>query len=340
MTQRTERIRMLEYLRGIASLSVAWFHMTNSFTDSWVAWSGSGGWLGVESFFVISGFVIPYALWTSYPRYSLRDMPHFLGRRVLRIEPPYLISILMVLVLGWLSSMAPGFQGQSQAFEPGQVAAHLLYLVPLTQFSWLQPVYWTLAYEFVFYITIACLFPSLSGPGRFHVYAAVATALATMVALGLASTLLLLFVMGVGVYRCLTGQDHHLKTLVILAACGLIMAVENAPAQAAVGFVTAVFILYHGRLSQYLRIFAAPLAWLGAISYSLYLVHVPIGGRVVNIGKRFVHDDVGYMCVALVALVFSLVAAYVFYRLIEVPSMQLAQKLLPSQPKSAQLGPV
>ncbi len=335
MTHRPARMLTLEYLRGLASLSVAWFHMTNGFKDSWVAWAGSGGWLGVEAFFVISGFVIPYSLWSSYESYSLRDLPHFLGRRVLRIEPPYLISILMVLALGWASSLAPGFQGQPPAFEPGQVAAHLLYLVPFTQFSWLQPVYWTLAFEFAFYITIAFLFPSLSGPGRFLMFLAVAAGLAILVAFGLASTLILLFVMGVGVYRCLTGQDRHLMTLTILVACGLIMALEKAPAQAAVGFITSVLILYHSYLFKYIKIFTTPLAWLGTISYSLYLVHVPIGGRVVNIGKRFVHDDLGYLAVAFIALLCSLVAAYVFYRLVEVPAMRLAQKLLPSQLKVA-----
>jgi peptidoglycan/LPS O-acetylase OafA/YrhL len=75
--------------------------------------------------------------------------------------------------------------------------------------------------------------------------------------------------------------------------------------------------------------------WLGAISYSLYLVHVPIGGRVVNIGKRFVHDDLGYLGVALIALLCSLVAAFVFSRLVEVPAMRLARKLLPSRSKVA-----
>jgi peptidoglycan/LPS O-acetylase OafA/YrhL len=329
---------MIEYLRGLASLSVAWFHMTNGFQGTWVAWSGSAGWLGVEAFFVISGFVIPHALWTSYDRYSLRDLPHFLGRRVLRIEPPYIISIIMVLVLGWASSLFPGFQGQPPTFETAQVAAHLLYLIPFTSFSWLQPVYWTLAYEFVFYIVIALLFPSLSGSDRFWKVAALGALIAICVAFGWASTLVLLFVMGVCVYRGLIGHDSQTKTLIMLAMCGIVMAAKQAPAEAVVGILTALMILYNQSIVRYFKLVSVPLTQLGAISYSLYLVHVPIGGRIVNIGKRFLHDDLGYLALALTALTCSLFAAYVFYRLVEVPSMQLAQKLLPTRSKVSRVS--
>lgn len=101
------------------------------------------------------------------------------------------------------------------------------------------------------------------------------------------------------------------------------------------GFITSALILYHSYSVKYLRLFAAPLAWLGSISYSLYLLHVPIGGRIVNIGKRFAHDDLGYLGVALIAMLCSFLAAYVCYWLVEVPAMRLAQKLLPSQSSAA-----
>lgn len=47
MTGQPMRIPTVENLRGLASLAVAWFHMTNGFNGSWVAWLGSGGWLGL-----------------------------------------------------------------------------------------------------------------------------------------------------------------------------------------------------------------------------------------------------------------------------------------------------
>ena len=153
------RLNTIEYLRGLAALAVAWFHLTNTYGDNWVRASGAYGWLGVEVFFVISGFVIPYALATEKLPYSIFDFPRFMARRLARLEPPYILSVALALILWNLSAMAPGFAGKPPANDVGQIGAHLLYLVPVTGHDWLQPVYWTLACEFVFYIFVGLLFP-------------------------------------------------------------------------------------------------------------------------------------------------------------------------------------
>jgi peptidoglycan/LPS O-acetylase OafA/YrhL len=64
----------------------------------------------------------------------------------------------------------------------------------------------------------------------------------------------------------------------------------------------------------------AILAWLGSISYSLYLVHVPIGGRVMNLAGRLPAAWHGPALV--LAVVASLLAAWVFNRLIEAPAQR------------------
>ena len=40
-----QQIFTVEALRGIAALSVTWFHMTNTYTLDWVRYSGFHGWL-------------------------------------------------------------------------------------------------------------------------------------------------------------------------------------------------------------------------------------------------------------------------------------------------------
>jgi peptidoglycan/LPS O-acetylase OafA/YrhL len=75
-----QRLPVLDMLRGIASFAVCWFHLTNgnvAFLPAGILKSsGAYGWLGVEVFFVISGFVIPYALERS--RYGINDCGTFL----------------------------------------------------------------------------------------------------------------------------------------------------------------------------------------------------------------------------------------------------------------------
>lgn len=87
------RIKELDGLRGIAVLAVIDRHYF-----SWLPATGSPyGWLGVDLFFVLSGFLITSIL------LELRDKQHyfkvFYSRRALRIFPPYFLGIAVYLVL-------------------------------------------------------------------------------------------------------------------------------------------------------------------------------------------------------------------------------------------------
>src|SRR4051812_47773396 len=101
-------------MRGLASFAVCWYHVTHGnaafLSPGVLKSSGSYGWLGVEVFFVISGFVIPYALQGS--KYRIRDCGTFLLKRVVRLDPPYFATICVILVLGYLSAKTPGFAGE------------------------------------------------------------------------------------------------------------------------------------------------------------------------------------------------------------------------------------
>jgi peptidoglycan/LPS O-acetylase OafA/YrhL len=64
--------------------------------------------------------------------------------------------------------------------------------------------------------------------------------------------------------------------------------------------------------------------WLGGISYSLYLMHVPIGGRVVNLGVRLPDHRAVEIAVLFLALAASLVAAWCLHRYVEQPAQRWA----------------
>jgi peptidoglycan/LPS O-acetylase OafA/YrhL len=87
------RIQELDGLRGIAVLAVVAEHYL-----SWLPQTGSqNGWLGVDLFFILSGFLITSIL------INLRDKERYFStfyeRRALRIFPPYFLGIAVYFLL-------------------------------------------------------------------------------------------------------------------------------------------------------------------------------------------------------------------------------------------------
>jgi peptidoglycan/LPS O-acetylase OafA/YrhL len=264
-----KRISVVEAMRALASISVALFHFCNQLYSTGAQLVASYGWLGVDVFFVISGFVIPLSLYGR--RYGVRDFPSFLLRRLVRLEPAYLVSIAAVVILHYASSMAPGFRGQMPDYSFPQLASHLLYLVPLTNYDWLLPVYWSL--------TVGLTFSYLIGRS-----VAVTVALA-LGALGLKFAVynivdvhIVEFLIGALVMRSAVSDAKDVQTAAWLVASLVLVFLIGWTATGMVVSIAACSILFlrsveFGRLAIF----------LGSISYSLYLVHVPIGGRVINL---------------------------------------------------------
>ena len=63
------------------------------------------------------------------------------------------------------------------------------------------------------------------------------------------------------------------------------------------------------------------------ISYSLYLLHVPIGGKIVNLGTRFAHTLPTQVLVLAAAVAGSISASILLYRLVELPSQRLSSSI-------------
>ncbi|MGA3034612.1 MAG: acyltransferase [Terracidiphilus sp.] len=142
------RIKELDGLRGIAVLAVILHHYF-----SWLPITGSPfGWLGVNLFFVLSGFLITSIL------LQLRDKQHyfsvFYSRRALRIFPPYYIGIAVYLCV----SLALG--------RPGDLETWLSYIFYYSSLLFTAPpifkvlpetvafglgVTWSLSVEEVYY---------------------------------------------------------------------------------------------------------------------------------------------------------------------------------------------
>lgn len=98
------RFVVLDFYRFVAALGVFIFHLKNIDKGIAPAWNGSYG-LFVDMFFILSGFVISY----SYPAGSIgiRGYARFLVRRIARIYPLHLLTLLAFVVLAWIGVQGP-----------------------------------------------------------------------------------------------------------------------------------------------------------------------------------------------------------------------------------------
>ena len=96
------RVPVLDGVRGIAILLVLWYHFTPEIgvpvrAIEWLKKTSTGGWLGVELFFVLSGFLITGILLDA--KGSPNFFRNFYARRILRIFPLYYACLAFVLLL-------------------------------------------------------------------------------------------------------------------------------------------------------------------------------------------------------------------------------------------------
>ena len=330
------RIEIVEGLRGLAALAVAWFHFTNANTAfptvGWLRASGTYGWLGVESFFVISGFIIPYAMLRA--GYRLAAWPVFLAKRLLRLEPSYLVSILVTLALGWMSwTSAPSPNVTRQPPTAIQVLLHVGYLPALFGYAWLDTAYWTLAIEFQYYLLMAvsfCWLAHQSARIRCSCFAAACLLPFAVSSDNLVFHYLGVFALGTATFWRHSGLLTGGRYLIFLAAATGVTSATLGPAVAVVGIGTALVIGYSGYGGYGTRLRWRPLALMartGALSYSLYLIHGSVGERVVNLGARYAHAPMAQMTVMVAAVVVSTGAAYALYRLVELPAIRASASL-------------
>ena len=103
MTQSTPRSHGLDTLRSVAILSVIAYHVY-TFHDvgtmpSMLEFAAQAGWMGVDLFFVLSGYLIGSQLLRPYLRNEPPRLWSFYRNRLYRVMPAYLVVLAIYLIV-------------------------------------------------------------------------------------------------------------------------------------------------------------------------------------------------------------------------------------------------
>lgn len=92
-------VKSFDFLRGFAALIVLLLHGSYGFFQ--------GGWIGVDLFFALSGFLITTLLIKEYDRSNKISIRKFYVRRVLRLLPALIICIILANLLWSITKLSP-----------------------------------------------------------------------------------------------------------------------------------------------------------------------------------------------------------------------------------------
>ena len=303
--------KQLNIIRAIASLGVAFFHFGGYYVPML-----NYGWLGIQMFFVLTGFVI---CWSLPENYKLNDFKTYFGRRLIRVEPPYLVSILIIV------SLAYWVRKDMSHINLKNVIFHLSYVNNFFNNDYLSPVYWTLGIEFQFYILIGLLFPVISNFPKHSIVLLVFLNLVYLIIPIKYCTIFFFmpyFTLGILIYlikrnKLKKGEFYPLFAINI---CWLFYRMGIPETLASI--ITALIILLLHKSNFIIDFFSK-------ISFSLYLTHTTIGSPVIiYVGNIFSSKNIftkafAFSCGMTTAILF----AYIFYIIIEKWALSASKKI-------------
>ncbi len=319
---------MVETLRGVAALAVLLHHWTicvkGFVTDPFMFALCEKMNIGVYIFFTISGFIMPYALYRG--GYERTQFPKFVLKRILRLDPPFIVSILWCLGIAYLATLHPRYTGVPFVLDWSNLALHLLYLVPFFGETWVQGgIYWTLGIEFQYYLLLGLVFPLLVARRAWLAWGTLAGFTALCVFDEGYRFLFVLpytpfFAAGMVTFLFRVGRVPQAAYLAVLALLTALLLWRFEVHQAAGCFSASLLIAYWRRPT-------APLLFFGTISYSLYLFHFPVALKAVNFLMRYDWAVRWNWLIVLLGCALCIGLAWVMYWVVERPSKRLAQSI-------------
>ncbi|HTJ90975.1 MAG TPA: acyltransferase [Acidocella sp.] len=329
----------LDGLRAIAVSAVVIYHLSGSLLP--------GGWIGVDIFFVLSGFLITRILLAELKSAASVNLGAFYTRRFLRLMPAFWLMLICTSALYVMSPAA-----RMTHIESAWTSA--IYLMNWNRaFSWFGDDggylghTWSLATEEQFYLLWPFLLMALFRVRR----------IAPAIILGLAAASLLwrmsLLQHGANVERAYNGFDTHADSILMGCALGFVRLSPRLARVASLtstvpvlilgllflkadlwmklrleigitaGAICAAWMIAASFSRGYFSAFLSwrPLVYTGQISYGWYLWHLPflyLASKVFHIPDRFVFVPLSYGVAAL------------SYHVVERPILSLRDRFRPT----------
>lgn len=336
------RFKELDSLRGIAAISVVFAHLTLSLPldQNYFRF----GVAGVDLFFLISGFVI-------YMSFEKINKPNeFIIARIGRLYPAYWVAVVYSFLLFFCWS---SLTGMPQTFSLNTLVTNLTMVQHYFNKRDIIAPAWTLLIEMLFYIFMLLLFMLKQlhkienviivsvVPIFIYIFYLEKNALQIYYWLNNYFPLikhLPLFYSGILFYRIKTSKRNFIR-FILIGIC----------------FVAQIFLFYHGGsdkdfmsqrafiiiLSIFYIVFIGLIVnklvfinnfitqFLGKISYSLYLIHLLPSVLLISLFTRTKYFHLNFWFVIwVIVLPFILFSSYLLNKLVEVPGIKIAKKIL------------
>jgi peptidoglycan/LPS O-acetylase OafA/YrhL len=311
------------------------------------------GYVAVDFFFVLSGFIMAYTYLASFERSGMAAYRPFLAKRFARIVPLNLAVLLVIGLLGAASVALAGvnifFQSKNLAYD---FAANALMLQGVGIGTNLNGPSWSISTEFAAYLLFP-LFVALVFGRRVVLWLTVAVAVLAVTALAAQQPRLAItgegppaslircfaeFALGLAAYRL---SRHPVSRVLCtdaatlgfsVVAAGSLLLRCDLPAVLAFPFLV---VAYAGNAGLPARLVsAAPLHFLGVVSFSLYLLHNLFRPMELAWLRAVAPDPVGPVAALSFAAAGSLSVipfAWLAYVSVERPGRTLVRNLLPGR---------
>ncbi|MGH8706818.1 MAG: acyltransferase family protein [Burkholderiales bacterium] len=311
------RFVVLDSWRGLSACLVALYHLhyLDVYSNLYEVPLLQNSWQCVDFFFVLSGFVIA----ANYQQRLLQGFGawRFLVLRLGRLYPLHFVMLAVAIALKLLLSLAPAWSSITEAGSapfstpeeaPDTILANLLLIHALHLYDFLtwNAQSWSISTEFYTYVVFAACLVGFRG----HAWIALPIAMiGGPILLAMLSRQNLATDVEWGIIRCLYGfaagvlvwniygrWHERLKPwlsgsipewcaiafmLAFMSLSGKTFLSLAAPY--VFGLVVLVFAFETGTASAILRL--RPLVFLGTVSYSIYMTHVFIARRLLDVGR-------------------------------------------------------